>query len=133
MTAIRQKMLGFMALMFLGSVSMAWGNAAKNLSAADTWELLQKKSDIFILDVRTMQEYMQLRLEGATLIPIDQVVGRIDEIPRDRPIMVYCAVGSRSSQVANYLAQQGYEPVYNMYGGIWAWRSRGLPVLDGPP
>ena len=121
-----------LALMFFAG-SVTWAATANNVSAADAWKLVESNKDVFLLDVRTPQEYQQVRLEGASLIPIDQVVRRMNEIPRDRPILVYCAVGSRSAQVANYLARQNYGPVYNMYGGIWSWQSRGLPVLSGPP
>jgi len=105
----------------------------RNLEPKQARELLQQNAQVFLLDVRTPQEYRDYRLEGATLIPIDTVVARLREIPRDRPVLVYCAIGSRSSQVAGYLAQQGYPEVYNLWGGIWGWRALGLPVLKGLP
>ncbi len=111
-----------------------WVEAApSNLSAAEAYELLKKDSQVFLLDVRTSGEYMEARLEGARLIPIDELLARMGEVPKDRHILVYCAVGSRSSQVANFLAGRGYPEVSNMYGGIWAWQLRGLPVLKGVP
>lgn len=107
--------------------------AAQNVSAPQAREMLQQQHKPFLLDVRTPQEYFQVRLAGATLIPIDQVAQRLGEIPKGEPILVYCAVGSRSSQVAAYLSRAGYENVYNLYGGIWAWQVRGLPVEKGAP
>lgn len=104
-----------------------------NVSAAESRALLQGDSPIFLLDVRTPEEYRQVRIEGAHLIPIDQFLRRLSEVPRNRPILVYCAVGSRSSQVAAYLARQGYAEVYNMDGGVWGWQLRGFPVLQGGP
>ena len=111
----------------------AWSSQVHNLMAPQAEQLLQQKPGIFILDVRTPGEYMQLRMKGANLIPIDQFLTRIGEVPKDRPILVYCAVGSRSSRVAAYLARQGYAEVYNLTGGIWGWQLRGYPVLQGPP
>ncbi len=105
----------------------------RNISAAEAAQLLQREKRVYLLDVRTPGEFMQMRLDGAHLIPIDQILRRIGELPKDRPILVYCAVGSRSSQVAGYLAQQGYDEVYNLYGGISAWQLRGYPVLQGAP
>lgn len=105
----------------------------KNLSVGEARELLQKDSQLFLLDVRTPEEYSRARIEGGRLIPIDQLVARQSEIPADRPILVYCAVGSRSSQVADYLAARRKQPVYNLFGGIWAWQLRGFPVLQGRP
>ena len=64
---------------------------------------------------------LQMRLADAHLIPIDQLAQRISEIPADRPILVYCAVGSRSSQVFNFLARRGFNEVYNLDGGTDAW------------
>ncbi|NIQ08628.1 MAG: rhodanese-like domain-containing protein, partial [Gammaproteobacteria bacterium] len=73
------------------------------------------------------------RLQGARLIPIDQLVARIGELPKDRPILVYCAVGSRSAQVVNYLARRGFSELYNLYGGIYSWAQKGYPILKGGP
>jgi rhodanese-related sulfurtransferase len=105
---------------------------AHNISAPEAVKLLQD-ARVFLLDVRTPGEYMQIRLAGSHLIPIDQLLNRLGELPKDRPILVYCAVGSRSAQVSGYLARQGYPEVYNLNGGISAWQLRGLPVLQGAP
>ena len=104
-----------------------------NINANQAYDLLRADPSVFLLDVRTPGEYLQLRLDDSHLIPIDSLLQRLDELPGDRPILVYCAVGSRSSQVAGYLAKQGYPRVYNLIGGIWAWQLRGYPVLQGPP
>ncbi|MDT8442238.1 MAG: rhodanese-like domain-containing protein [Desulfuromonadales bacterium] len=104
-----------------------------NLDVDASWRLLQERGDLFLLDVRTPGEYRQFRLKDARLIPIDQLERRLAEIPRDQPILVYCAVGSRSSQVVNFLARRGYPEVYNMAGGIYSWANRGYPVLQGSP
>lgn len=128
---IKGTFLAVVLLVFSAHLSLA--AESRNLSAIDSRALLEKKDGVFLLDVRTPEEYRKVRLEGAHLIPIDQVLRRLSEVPQDRPILVYCAVGSRSSQVANYLARQGYPEVYNLFGGIWGWQLRGLPVLKGGP
>ena len=106
---------------------------ARNLSPQEASAMIGQRGDLFLLDVRTPGEYRQTRLQGAHLIPIDQFVKRLAEVPRDRPVLVYCAVGSRSAQVVNYLARQGYPEIYNLYGGLYAWAQQGLPVLQGGP
>ena len=106
---------------------------ARNLSPTEAFSLRGERSDLYLLDVRTLGEYQQSRLEGARLIPIDQFAKRLQEVPKDRPILVYCAVGSRSAQVVNYLARKGFPEIYNLYGGIYAWAQKGLPVLRGGP
>ncbi|RMF46699.1 MAG: rhodanese-like domain-containing protein [Deltaproteobacteria bacterium] len=129
---MKARLFTLLALLLLTATS-SLAATARNIDARDARLLLQQKPDLFLLDVRTPQEYFEIRIDGSTLIPIDQVVRRIREIPRDRPILVYCAVGSRSSQVAGYLARIGYPEVYNLYGGIWGWQLRGYPVLKGAP
>lgn len=106
---------------------------ARNLSPQEAYAMVGQRSDLFLLDVRTLGEYRQARLDGARLIPIDQFVNRLAEVPKDRPVLVYCAVGSRSAQVVNYLARQGFPEIYNLYGGIYAWAQKGFPVLQGGP
>jgi len=108
-------------------------SVARNLSSQEAYAMVGQRGDLFLLDVRTPGEYQQARLDGARLIPIDQFVKRLAEVPKDRPVLVYCAVGSRSAQVVNYLARQGYPEIYNLSGGIYAWAQKGLPVLQGGP
>lgn len=106
---------------------------ARNVSPEEAYSMVVKHDSLYLLDVRTPGEFQQVRLEGASLIPIDQLLNRLPEVPKDRPILVYCAVGSRSAQVVNYLARQGYPEVYNLYGGIYSWAQKGYPVLQGRP
>jgi rhodanese-related sulfurtransferase len=105
----------------------------RNVKPQEAYNLVGQRSDLYLLDVRTLGEYQQARLEGARLIPIDQFTKRLSEVPKNRPILVYCAVGSRSAQVVNYLARKGYPEIYNLYGGIYAWAQKGYPVLQGGP
>lgn len=123
----------FLLALLLLPLSSALAAPVKNLSVGEAQELLQKNAQLFLLDVRTPEEYSRARIEGGRLIPIDQLTARQGEIPADRPVLVYCAVGSRSSQAADYLAARRKQPVYNLFGGIWAWQLRGFPVLQGRP
>ena len=74
----------------------------------------------FLLDVREVMEWQNVNLAhlGAVLVPMREVPGRMDEIPRDRPVVVYCHTGVRSLEVAKLLAAEGYEDVRNLEGGI---------------
>ncbi len=100
----------------------------RNIGSIQAKALLDK-GKVFLLDVRTSQEYQQAHLAGAVLIPINELERRIGEIPRDKPVLVYCAVGSRSNLVAGFLAEKGYREVYNMSDGIVGWYRNGLPIL----
>jgi rhodanese-related sulfurtransferase len=103
----------------------------QNVSAAEARTLIMQNSQMLVLDVRTVGEYRQVRLADSHLIPIDQLSRRLAELPVDRPILLYCAVGYRSVEAARYLARQGFSSIYNMYGGISAWQLRGYPVHRG--
>ena len=85
-----------------------------------------------LLDVREVDEFRRARVEGSLFIPMSQVQVRMTEIPKDRPILVMCASGSRSQGVTGFLLQQGWEDVGSVAGGIDGWQRLGLPVRTGP-
>lgn len=114
-------------LLLLTIVTQVWA-AEKNISARDARSLLETNKNIYLLDVRTPQEYSQGKLAGSVLIPLGEFERRMAEVPKNRTIVVYCAVGSRSKPVANFLAQQGYKDVYNMTDGIVGWYRNGFPI-----
>jgi len=100
-----------------------------------------EKDEVFILDVRTPAEFNSSHIEGATLIPVtnsggsnlspDQLLeARINEVPRDKKILVYCRTGHRSTTASQMLVDAGYSDVYNMEGGITAWTGAGYPVVS---
>jgi rhodanese-related sulfurtransferase len=112
-------------------VCLAWSvafAAAQDISSREAKAFLEKNRNIFLLDVRTPQENSQARLPGTVLIPIGEFERRIGEVPRNRPILVYCAVGARSKPVAEFLAKNGYKDVYNMTDGIVGWYRNGYPL-----
>jgi rhodanese-related sulfurtransferase len=81
-----------------------------------------------VLDVRSRKEWEDARIDGSLNIPLNHLAERIDELPRDRPILVYCAGGYRSSIAAGLLQQQGVIGVAELASGIAAWERAGLPV-----
>lgn len=114
-------------LMLVTMSAQVWG-AEKNISARDAKALLDRNKNVYLLDVRTPQEYSQGKLAGSVLIPIGEFERRIGEVPKNRTIVVYCAVGSRSKPVAGFLSRQGYRDVYNMTDGIVGWYRNGFPI-----
>jgi rhodanese-related sulfurtransferase len=103
--------------------------AAKDISSREAKAMLEKNKNTFMLDVRTPQEYAQGRLPGSVLIPINDFERRINEVPRNRTILVYCAVGSRSKQVADFLSKSGYKDVFNIDDGIVGWYRNKYPIV----
>ena len=85
-----------------------------------------------LLDVRERDEFAAVRVEGCLFIPMSQLGARVQDVPRDRPVIVLCASGSRSASAASFLLGQGFEDVGNVAGGIDFWQRLGLPVKHGP-
>jgi rhodanese-related sulfurtransferase len=84
----------------------------------------------FLLDVRTPEEYKRAHINGAQLIPLDELMKRKGRIPKDREVICICASGSRSSSACRQLSSLGYH-VSNMRGGMTRWVRAGLPVKTG--
>ena len=76
------------------------------------------QGEIFILDVRTPQEFHEQHLENAVNISIQSLPLRLEEIPKDAILLIYCAHGIRSGNAAEYLSQLGYSRVYHLQGGL---------------
>lgn len=86
------------------------------------FQKLQNHEDIFLLDVRNLNEYETCRIEGAVLIPMSNIPTNIKHIPKDKPVIVYCHHGFRSASVIEYLSQNhGFTNLQNLTGGINAW------------
>ncbi len=85
---------------------------------------------VHLLDVRTRVETEEesARLEGAQLIPINELRDRLDEVPMDKPVMTICRSGKRSVLAYDILKKAGVEKVANVNGGLLRWYAEGLPV-----
>ncbi|MEW6703340.1 MAG: molybdopterin-synthase adenylyltransferase MoeB [Pseudomonadota bacterium] len=77
----------------------------------------------WLLDVRREAEYRQGHVEGATLVPLDQLAGSVHTIPRGRPVVCICQKGVRSRIAAQMLVELGFAEVYSLEGGMDAWES----------
>ena len=86
-----------------------------------------------IVDVRERSEFEQERIDGVVLLPISEFVARHGELPKDRPLLMLCAAGSRSASATVYLLQAGWADVRNVTGGMMGWRQANLPVRTGTP
>ena len=85
-----------------------------------------------ILDVRTVGEVAQGKIEGALVIDFysPDFLDQVSQISKDEEVYLYCAVGARSEEAARMLLQQGYTKVYHLQGGIQGWSQEGLPVVQ---
>lgn len=82
----------------------------------------------YVLDVRTQEEWNDFHAPNTTLIPLDQLPSRLNEIPHDREIVVVCRSGNRSQQGRDILLNAGFQQVTSMQGGLNEWRASGYPV-----
>jgi rhodanese-related sulfurtransferase len=85
-----------------------------------------------VVDVREPNEFAAVRLDDVVLLPMSSFPERFEELPRDRPLLVMCAAGSRSAAATAHLLRNGYSDVTNVAGGITDWERAGLPVRKGP-
>lgn len=85
------------------------------------------------LDIRELPEMAAGHVEGATLIPMGDVLERLGEIPRDQTLVVYCASGARSFGVTEALRERGFEQAWSMVGGMGSWLALGKPQVIPPP
>ena len=97
--------------------------AARPVSAFEVHRRRARGEDFLLLDVRSPEEFERARIEGATLIPVQELEGRLLELAphRDRPIVVHCHHGSRSRRACELLAARGFSRVEDLSGGIEAW------------
>ena len=86
-------------------------------------------NEVFLLDVRTQEEFDDGYIEGAILIPDYELASRLSEVPEDAKILVYCRTGRRSVTASNILVDAGYTDVYNMLGGINDWKDAKYPLV----
>ena len=84
------------------------------------FEIFDNGEDFILLDVREDAEFEVARIDGSTHIPMSVLIGRLDEINKEKKIIAMCHTGMRSMQVCMYLKNEGYN-MTNLLGGIDAW------------
>ena len=93
-------------------------------------EALKQLLDPQLIDVRTLQEYTEGHLSGATLMDIKDITFAtlIQRLDKTRPVFVYCRSGKRSLDAAKILNKNKFKTVYNLEGGIISWKEQGKTV-----
>ena len=102
-----------------------------NLTVQELAGRVAHEPDLVVLDVREPAEWADGHMPGARHIPMRQVSERLAEIPRDRPVALTCAGGTRSSLVASLLLSRGFTDLVNVWGGMNGWAQAGLPIARG--
>ncbi len=106
------------------------GVQVNDVSPVEAQKRLSQKQKPYLLDVRQPEEYRSGHIPGAKLIPLGDLRSRMNELPKDREILVVCRSGNRSLSATRQLASAGFNAV-NVRGGLVAWSRTGLPVSKG--
>ena len=112
--------------LMVATASGAGGGLASNVSVDKAYSMYQDGA--FLLDVRTVEEWNEFHAPNTTFIPLGELASRVDELPRDRQIVVVCRSGNRSQQGRDILLAAGFTQVTSMDGGLNEWRSSGYPI-----
>jgi rhodanese-related sulfurtransferase len=92
---------------------------------------LKRQPNVVILDARERSEYDVSHLPNALFAGFNNFEKKVlEDIPKDKPIVVYCSIGYRSEKIGEKLKKMGYTKVFNLYGSIFEWLNQGNPVVD---
>ncbi len=94
-------------------------------------EAAAKKNNYTFLDAREAKEYKVSHISNARFVGSEQFELRaISDLPKNKPLIVYCSIGKRSEKITKKLLKEGFRNVYNLYGGIFEWVNEGNGVVD---
>ncbi len=122
---------------FLLVVLLSGGDAPQQSEMPDSISVSQAyekyQEGVYVLDVRTQEEWDAFHAPEATLIPLDELPNRVNEVPKDQEIVVVCRSGNRSQVGRDILKDAGYSLVTSMDGGMVAWSNAGYPIIGSAP
>ena len=100
----------------------------KEIEATQLAAMLGKNEDVQIVDIRQLIEVQTGTVPGAEVMPMHTIPLRIQEIKQDKPVVLVCRSGARSAQACMFLAQNGFENVFNLRGGMMGWAGSGQTI-----
>ena len=114
-----------------------WGPVRQSyagLLEVDPEWVAEHLGELHVLDVRQPQEMQESlgRIADSQLIPLNELKGRLSEVPRDKPVVAVCHAGMRSGQATVILRGAGFERCANLRGGMLLWSQLGLPTQRAP-
>lgn len=96
--------------------------------AVAAWRDDPSREPPLLVDVRDEWERAICAIDGATPLPMHEIVRRVGELPRERELVIVCHTGQRSAVVTSWLAQQGFR-AHNLEGGVEAWAQTVDPAM----
>jgi rhodanese-related sulfurtransferase len=128
-----KKLIGILVALIIAGCSQGGdkpGNVGfASISPQEAGKLIESRKDILVVDCRSPQELAEGAVPGSTLIPVWAIMQGNHNLPKNRPLLLVCAVGGRSFAAGQLLARNGYPEVYNLSGGLSAWKQAGLPLV----
>jgi len=103
---------------------------ASEINVEQAYQLYEQGA--FVLDIRTQEEWDEYRAPNTTLIPLDQLQGRVSELPKDEQIVVICRSGNRSQEGRDILLAAGLNAI-SVSGGLKEWSAQGYPIEGTRP
>ena len=100
----------------------------KTVAPQEAKNLIESRKDMLLIDVRGQDELSEGYIEGSTLMPLWAIIKGTQRPPQDKPILLVCAVGGRSLALGQLMSKNGWNEVYNLKGGISAWKEAELPL-----
>lgn len=120
-------------LLFLSLISCSQQSPAQaRLDARQTEQMLQSDPTVQLVDLRTPAELQQTgKIEGARPININSAdfQSRIAELDKTKPVILYCAAGTRSARAAAILSEMGFKKVFDYSGGMSDWQAKGKKTV----
>lgn len=104
-----------------------FGMSIKEVDAFDLQQM-QAGGEVVMIDVRTDVEFAQGSIQGAKHLPLHMLPLMADQLENEKPVVLICRSGARSAQACAFLAQKGFENVYNLRGGVMGWAQAGLAL-----
>lgn len=100
----------------------------RSISSMEAKNMMGTRKDLVLVDLREANELKRGYIPGSRLIPMSAIAKGTQSLPTDKPLLLICAVGGRSYGVGQYFSRKGYSEIYNLKGGISAWKKAGLPL-----
>ena len=104
-------------------------SSVKEIEATDLVNWIADDSNTFkIVDVREMAEIISGTIQDALAMPLATIPLRINDLAKEQKLVIICRSGARSAQACGFLQNQGFDQVYNLRGGMFAWAGTGQPI-----
>ena len=100
----------------------------KTVTPQEAKNLIDNRKDLLLIDVRGEEELNQGYIAGSTLMPLWDIIKGNQRPPQNKPVLLICAVGGRSLALGKLMSKNGWNEIYNLKGGISAWKEAKLPV-----